>query len=84
MSRGGAPKQALYARLNAASEAYPTRSATSLTLIDPPLNISDAKCKRHLVRYRSGASPTVIEKWSAKLDLDIEAIEASSGTVHAL
>ena len=44
--------------LNAGTESYPTRSAISLTLSPPLLNIAIADCILQRVRYASGGSPT--------------------------
>ena len=72
----------LKARLNAASDSYPTRVAISRMLAVPSRSSCFASVMRQLARYRIGASPTSCVNRSARTDRDIAASRASSSTVQ--
>src|SRR5262245_62750970 len=54
---GGTSNSRLKARLNAASDSYPTSAAISATLRQPDFSIRAPSCKRQRVRYVIGGSP---------------------------
>lgn len=79
---GEVPVSLLKARANAASDSYPTSSATDATGARPPRSRPAAASMRQRAKYCIGGRPSNLRKRAQKTERDMPAARARSSIVQ--